>query len=65
MDLIFELDVFRVERESLVRHCLELYRNGRGDFADYLIGAIGAEAGCRDTVTFDRALRGAANFSVL
>ena len=65
LDLIFELELFRVERESLVRQSLDRHRNGRGDFADYLIGAIGAEAGCRDTVTFDRALRGAADFLIL
>jgi predicted nucleic-acid-binding protein len=65
LDLIFELEILHVEREGLVRHTLERYRNGRGDFADFLIGAIAAEAGCRETVTFDRALRGATSFSVL
>ena len=28
--------------------------DGRGAFADALIGALGAKAGCSRTVTFDR-----------
>jgi len=31
----------------------------------YLIGEISREDGCRDTVTFDRALRGAPGFAVV
>jgi predicted nucleic-acid-binding protein len=32
---------------------------------DYLIGEIASAAGCRDTVTFDRALKGSLGFTIL
>lgn len=65
LDRILQTDQFRIEHEELVRRSLELYRHGKGNFADYLIGEISRHAGCRDTVTFDRALKGAAGFTLL
>jgi predicted nucleic-acid-binding protein len=56
---------FEVQHRSLVRRALADYGAGRADFADYLIGWQSLEAGCADTVTFDRKLQGAAGFSVL
>jgi predicted nucleic-acid-binding protein len=41
------------------------YRNGHGDFADYLIGLRNAAAGCEHTVTFDKALAPHPAFVVL
>ena len=55
----------RENREPLFLPVLESYRDGKGSFADYLIGEISRHAGCPDTVTFDRALRCAAGFTVL
>ncbi len=65
LDRVLEFELFRFEHEALVRRALELFRGGRADFSDYLIGEICREAGCRDTVTFDRDLRGAEGYSVL
>jgi predicted nucleic-acid-binding protein len=65
LERILDLDLFRVEHEPLVRRSLEHFRRGKGNFADYLIGEIGNEAGCRDTVTFDRALKDAPGFQIL
>ncbi len=45
--------------------CLEIYHRGKGNFTDYLIGEISRQAGCRDTVTFDRGLKGAPGFTLL
>ena len=56
---------FLIERDSLVRSALRSWRSGKGDFSDHLIGATAREAGCRDTVTFDRDLRNVAGFSVI
>jgi predicted nucleic-acid-binding protein len=56
---------FTIEQRDVVRRALEDYREGKGDFADYLIGHHGLEAGCRATATFDRRLRGSALFQVL
>jgi predicted nucleic-acid-binding protein len=53
------------ERGDETREALQLYRGGPGDFSDYLIGLVSKAAGCRDTVTLDRSLTGAAGFSVL
>jgi predicted nucleic-acid-binding protein len=41
------------------------YRDGRGDFADYLIGRRNAAAGCDHTVTFDKDLAAHPAFVVL
>jgi len=35
------------------------------DFADYVIGSTHRAAGCDETVTFDRQLRGTAGFRLL
>ncbi len=58
-------DVFECEESDVVRQALEKYRNGPGDFADYLIAGLHAARGCRETVTFDHALRRAPGFRVL
>jgi predicted nucleic-acid-binding protein len=62
---VLEAGIFEIECEPLVRSALYSYVNGKGDFADYLIGAVAAHHGCRDTVTFDKKLKGAAGFTVL
>jgi len=62
---ILETDVFQVEEEDAVRRALALTRKRKGDFADYLIGQLNLERGCRFTATFDRSLRSDSAFSVL
>lgn len=42
-----------LERESAIRRALGLVAKG-ADFADAVIAEVGAETGCRETVTFDR-----------
>jgi len=70
-DLILTLDrilgttQFIVGDKDIVRRALDQYRAGRADFADYVIGALHQDAGCRKTVTFDRRLRGHQAFQVL
>lgn len=49
------------DRESL-RGAIVDYRQGSGDFADYMIGRRNARAGCDHTVTFDRALSNETSF---
>jgi predicted nucleic-acid-binding protein len=56
---------FVVGDKDIVRAAVEAYRSGRADFADYVIGALHAEAGCDKTATFDRRLRGDAKFQIL
>ena len=64
-DRILATAQFLVGDKDVVRRALDAYRSGRADFADYVIGALHLEAGCRKTVTFDRRLRGHAAFQLL
>jgi predicted nucleic-acid-binding protein len=43
-----------VESEQEVFTAMIALKEGRGSFADALIGALGAKAGCSRTLTFDR-----------
>ena len=43
-----------VESEQEVFTAMIALKQGRGSFADALIGALGAKAGCSRTLTFDR-----------
>jgi predicted nucleic-acid-binding protein len=65
IERLIEDDLFQIERRPLVFKALEQYRSGKAGFADYLIGQLGGDAGCRDTVTFDKALKGAPGFTIL
>jgi len=65
LNQILQMEQFRIEHDALVRRSLELYREGKANFSDYLIGEISRQAGCRDTVTLDRALKGAPGFTLL
>lgn len=65
LEEILSMDHFRIEYDAVVRHSLELFRNGKGDFSDYLIAGICRQHGCRDFVTFDRALKNSAGITVL
>ncbi len=65
LDRMLSTAQFEVEEKDLVRRALEDYRAGRGDFADYMIGQRNREAGCAETVTFDRRLKGSRLFRVL
>ena len=65
LDRILATQQFEIGDRARVREALEEYRAGGGDFADYLIGAANRAAGCDETVTFDRSLRGATGFRLL
>jgi predicted nucleic-acid-binding protein len=54
-----------VESHDIVRQAVHEYRQGNGDFADYLIGRINYAQDCEHTVTFDRALKGSPAFVML
>jgi predicted nucleic-acid-binding protein len=49
-----QADALVVEDEPQVFAALTALREGRGAFADALIGALGERAGCSYTATFDR-----------
>jgi predicted nucleic-acid-binding protein len=49
-----QTDVLVIENEQEIFTATVALREGRGSFADALIAALGARAGCSATVTFDR-----------
>ncbi len=55
----------RFAQPALLWQALVAYREGKGDFADYVLGFEGRNAGCESTFTFDRALRASPAFRVL
>jgi predicted nucleic-acid-binding protein len=51
---MLQIDVLVVENEQEVFAAMTALEEGLGSFADALIGALGAKAGCSATLTFDR-----------
>lgn len=62
---LLDQTLFGVESELLMRRALKSYDNGRGGLSDYLIGEIVSASGCRDTVTFDKKLKGSPGLTIL
>lgn len=54
IERILGADALLVEHEAEVATALTALWEGRGSFADALVGAINAKVGCSRTVTFDR-----------
>jgi len=54
IERILQAGVLVVESEQEVFSAMIELKEGRGSFADALIGALGAKAGCSHTLTFDR-----------
>jgi predicted nucleic-acid-binding protein len=62
---LFSRPHFEFEDRARLRRVLSAYESGKGDLADYLIGAKAQAHGARSTYTFDRALRNQEGFTVL
>ena len=54
IERILQIENLVVENESEVFTAMRALKEGRGSFADALIGAINAQAGCSRTLIFDR-----------
>jgi predicted nucleic-acid-binding protein len=54
IELMLQADALVIECEQAVFTAMIFLKNGRGSFADALIGALGSRAGCSRTLTFDR-----------
>jgi predicted nucleic-acid-binding protein len=54
VERILQIENLVVENQPEVFAAMSALREGRGSFADALIGAINAHAGCSRTLTFDR-----------
>jgi predicted nucleic-acid-binding protein len=65
IERILEADALLVEHEAEVATALTAVWEGRGSFADALVGAINNQAGCSRTLTFDRKALRLAGFELL
>ena len=54
LECILQADTLVVESEQEVFQATMALKEGSGSFADALIGALGARAGCTRTLTFDK-----------
>jgi predicted nucleic-acid-binding protein len=54
LERMLQADVVIIESEQEVFAAMTALEEGLGSFADALIGALGAKAGCAATLTFDR-----------
>ncbi len=58
VERLLQVEVLVIENEQEVYTAMVVLKQGRGSFADALIAELGARAGCKHTLTFDkRALR--------
>jgi len=64
VERILQSDVLVVENEQEVFTAMIALRQGRGSFADALVAALGARAGCSRTLTFDRAALRISGFEI-
>jgi predicted nucleic-acid-binding protein len=62
---VLQAEVLIVESEQEVFTAMVALKERRGSFADALIGALGAKAGCSRTVTFDRRAQRLSEFELL
>ncbi|MEO6324047.1 MAG: type II toxin-antitoxin system VapC family toxin [Thermoanaerobaculia bacterium] len=65
LEQILETAEFTMEDRDLVAEAVSQFSKGKAGIADYLIGVSNSAAGCRNTATFDRALRGNPGFRIL
>lgn len=65
IERILQIEVFVVESEQEVFTAMIALKEGLGSFADALIAALGAKAGCSSTVTFDRKASRLAGFTLI
>lgn len=65
LEKVLATSQFSFDDRDLLTRALSDFRNGKGDFADYVIGRRNRRAGCDRTATFDRSLKGSGSFTVL
>lgn len=54
IERMLQVDVLVVENEQQVFRAMVALKQGRGAFADALLGELGTRAGCTHTLTFDK-----------
>jgi predicted nucleic-acid-binding protein len=65
LDRILRTAQCRFDNKEQLWLALQDYQTGKADFSDYLIGRLGTQAGCAETVTFDTSLNNSPHFRLL
>lgn len=65
LDKLLRTSSFEFENRSAVTLALQRMKNGKADFADYLVGKINQQCGCMETASFDRQVQGVEGFVIL
>jgi predicted nucleic-acid-binding protein len=65
LDRLLRTELIVLADAGVAERALELYRAGKGDFADYLIREQAKSAEAREVVTFDRQLKGEEHFRLI
>lgn len=65
LERILQTALFAFEDRDLLRTALAGYRDGNGDFGDYVVGVRNVRSGCERMATFDRALVDSPQFTML
>ena len=65
LELMLQSPKFEFENRSIIYQAISATKQGKADFADYLIGAVNHHHGAIHTVTFDRKLKTVKRFKVL
>ena len=65
LDRLVRTELIVVADATITSRTLSAYRDGRGDFADYLIREQAMAHEAIEVVTFDRTLKGEAGFRIL
>ena len=65
LDRILRTAQCRFDNKEQLWLALQDYQMGKADFSDYLIGRLGMQAGCAETVTFDMSLNNSPHFRLL
>ncbi len=62
---LISIDVFKIERLTVVTAALRNFKTGNADFADCLIERSSVHAGCERTMTFDQLAARTANMVLI
>ncbi len=65
IEMMLQCPVFEWENTSVVYQSLQRFKQGKGDFSDYLIGTIAKSFNCNTTVTYDLKLKNEKGFTCL
>ncbi len=65
VERMLQADTLVVQNEQEVFIAVVALKSGRGSFADALVGALGAWAGCNSTLTFDKKAGRLSGFEVV